>query len=75
MSKNLFMQIVQDVKEYDDYFMRLHWVSGISSARKCMYSLTCLLYGPPVQVLADGGGSVWSTLSEGSKGKSGEGIS
>jgi hypothetical protein len=44
------MRIVNDVSEYDDYFMCKKddtGLVGLSSVQKCMITLRCLIYEVP----------------------------
>jgi hypothetical protein len=56
MNKELFMKIVQDVREYDDYFKykkdcTRKW--GFTSVQKCMAALRCIAYEAPPDTSMD----------------------
>jgi hypothetical protein len=50
MNKDLFIKIVQGVREYDDNFKYKKDCNGkwgFSSVQKCMAALRCIAYGAP----------------------------
>jgi hypothetical protein len=50
MKKDLFMKIVQGVREYDDYFKYKKDCTGkwgFTSVQKCTAALRCIAYGSP----------------------------
>jgi hypothetical protein len=50
MIKDLFMKIVQGVREYDDYFKYKKDCTGkwgFMSVHKCTVALRCIAYGAP----------------------------
>jgi hypothetical protein len=56
MNKDLFMKIVQGVREYDDYFKckkdcTKNW--GFTSVQKCTTALRCIAYGAPPDTSVD----------------------
>jgi hypothetical protein len=56
MNKDLFMKIVQGVREYDDYFKykkdcTRKW--GFTSIQKCTAALRCIAYGSPPDTSVD----------------------
>jgi hypothetical protein len=56
MNKELFMKIVQGVREYDDYFKykkdyTRKW--GFTSVQKCTVALRCIAYGAPPDTTVD----------------------
>jgi hypothetical protein len=56
MNKELFMKIVQGVREYDDYFKykkdgTRKW--GFTSVQKCTAALWCIAYGAPSDTSVD----------------------
>jgi hypothetical protein len=56
MKKDLFMKIVQGVREYDDYFKYKkdctgNW--GFISVQKCTTALRCIAYGSPPDTSVD----------------------
>jgi hypothetical protein len=56
MKKDLFMKIVQGVREYDDYFKYKKDCTGkwgFTFVQKCMAALRCIAYGSPLDTLVD----------------------
>jgi hypothetical protein len=56
MNKDLFIKIVQGVREYDDYFKykkdcTRKW--GFTSVQKCTAALRCIAYGAPPDTSVD----------------------
>jgi hypothetical protein len=56
MNNELFMKIVQGVREYDDYFKykkdcTRKW--GFTSVQKCTAALRCIAYGAPSDTSVD----------------------
>jgi hypothetical protein len=56
MKKDLFMKIVQGVREYDNYFKYKKDCTGkwgFTSVRKCTAALRCIAYGSPPNTSVD----------------------
>jgi hypothetical protein len=56
MNKDLFMKIVQGVREYDDYFKYNKDCTGklgFTSVQKCTIALWCIAYGAPPDTSVD----------------------
>jgi hypothetical protein len=56
MNKELFMKIVQGVREYDDYFKYKKDCTGkwgFTSVQKCTAALRCIAYGAPLDTSVD----------------------
>jgi hypothetical protein len=56
MKKDLFMKIVQGVREYDDYFKYKKDCTGkwgFTSVQKCTAALRCIAYGSPPDTSVD----------------------
>jgi hypothetical protein len=56
MDKDLFIKVVQDVREYDDYFKYKKDCSGkwrFTSVQKCTAALRCNAYGAPPDTPVD----------------------
>jgi hypothetical protein len=56
MNKDLFMKIMQGVREYDDYFKYKKYCTGkwgFTSVRKCMAALRYIAYGALPDTLVD----------------------
>jgi hypothetical protein len=56
MNKDLFMKIVQGVKEYDDYFKYKKYCTekwGFTSVQKCTVALRCISYGALLDTSVD----------------------
>jgi hypothetical protein len=56
MNKDLFMKIMQGVREYDDYFKNKKDCTGkwgFMSVQKCTATLRCIAYGAPLDSTVD----------------------
>jgi hypothetical protein len=56
MNKDLFMKIVQGMREYDDFFKYKKDCTGkwgFTSVQKCMAALRCIAYGSPPDTSVD----------------------
>jgi hypothetical protein len=56
MSKDLFMEILHDVREFDPYFKLKHdavGTAGFSSIQKCTATMRMLAYGAPADAQDD----------------------
>jgi hypothetical protein len=56
MNKELFMRIVQGMREYADYFKYKKYCTekwGFTSVQKCTAALLCIAYGAPPDSIVD----------------------